>query len=228
MISRYLLHASPRWCALHKWIIPSSYAHMKTLPRSFSFFTNNFMRWYPDYHQVIPELSIPTRILHRELHRFRIINFRYSGWKFRAPRTLLRSSHVRRDRNHRSQFILTLRRTWFSLRRDILRKRWLLSSLERWVRSVARDACGGTAMILDVYEVSFTWCVVRRERRSQRRTLSRARCRNDFPEEPAAASGMASRAERQPGRSAHRAGGTRTEDGGWCRRTTRKRERGGC
>lgn len=69
----------------------------------------------------------------------------------------------------------------------------------------------------------FTWCVVRRERRSQRRSLLRARSRNDFLEEPAATSGMASRAEWQPGRLALRTGGTRTKGGGWCYREGRKR-----
>lgn len=47
-----------------------------------------------------------------------------------------------------------------------------------------------------------TWWLVRRERRNQRRTLPDARWRNDFPEELAAASGMASRAEVTLARSA--------------------------
>lgn len=61
------------------------------------------------------------------------------------------------------------------------------------------------------WPVLITWCVVRRERRSQRRSLLRARSRNDFLEEPAATSGMASRAEWKPGRLALGTGGTRTK-----------------
>lgn len=58
-----------------------------------------------------------------------------------------------------------------------------------------------------------TWWLERKERRNQRRTLPDARWRNDFPEVFAAASGMASRAEVTPGRSA-RARSSKTQTDG--------------